>query len=286
MFEYYQNNILCVQANWLISEGIITEGNYESLVRRKQLNRPQKGGNGRKALIEFNTMRTDIKNKVIEIAGDPYTKVSTISFTDYIEQDQKAYEFFENYTLDSGDALPEKNKKEYLANANVLNAINNIYQNKAMQRKALAGSKLNVWQKITEVVSELPRHTYPHTLPSNSRRLQDKLKQYLNDGYTVLIHKNFCSKNAEKINEEAGRWIFARWCDRVQKCTSFNQLLIAFRILVVWLPLRRAKSKRKVYVPPQNGSSINERFALVFRWYKTKLLLPRRKRQNGYNASL
>jgi hypothetical protein len=228
MFEYYQNNVLCVQANWLINEGILAEGNYESLVRRNQLKRIQKGGNGRKALIEFNTMRADIKNKVIEIAGDPYVKVSTISFTDYIEQDQKAYEFFENYTLDSGEALPEKNKKEYLANANVLNAINNIYQNKAMQRKALAGSKLNVWQKITEVVSELPRHTYPHSLPSNSRRLQDKLKQYLNDGYTCLIHKNFCSKNAEKITEESGRWIFARWCDRVKRCPSFSQLLFEY----------------------------------------------------------
>ncbi len=155
---------MCVQANWLINEGVLSQSNISQLTARGHLRKVTTGGNGRKALIEFNTMRTDIKNKVIEIAGDPYTKVSTISFTDYIEQDQKAYEFFENYTLDSGEALPEKNKKEYLANANVLNAINNIYQNKAMQRKALAGSKLNVWQKITEVVSELPRHTYPHSL--------------------------------------------------------------------------------------------------------------------------
>lgn len=225
MFEYYQNNVLCVHGSWLVDTGIISISNYCQLMNRGHLKVVQKGGNGRKALIEFNTMRTDIKNKVIEIAGDPYAKVTTISFIDYIEQDQKAYEFFKNYTLDSGEALPEKNIKEYCTNANILNAINTIYQNKAMQRKALAGAKLNVWQKIAEVVSELPKHTYPHTLPSNHRRLKDKLNQYLNEGYSVLIHKNFCSKNAEKINEEAGRWIFARWCDRVQRCASFSQLL-------------------------------------------------------------
>ena len=123
MFEYHENT-MCVRADFLIE--ILGTPNYNNLSNRKQIKKVVKGGNGRKALIEFNTMRTDIKNKVIEIAGDPYAKVTTISFIDYIEQDQKAYEFFKNYTLDSGEALPEKNIKEYCTNANILNAINTI----------------------------------------------------------------------------------------------------------------------------------------------------------------
>lgn len=214
MFEYFENRVLCVQASWLTSSGIVSESNYKQLCKKRHIIKLQIGGNGRKALIEFSTMRTDLKNKVIEIAGDPYAKVTTISFIDYIEQDQKAYEFFKNYTLDSGEALPEKNIKEYCTNANILNAINTIYQNKAIQRKALAGAKLNVWQKIAEVVSELPRHTYPHTLPKNHRDLKYKCeafhgkpsKRYPDTGYKGIIHKGFCSKNAEKINEEANSW--------------------------------------------------------------------------------
>ena len=85
MFEYYQNNILCVQYDWLIQERIISRPNLKALLRKEQAKKLQTGGNGRKALIEFDTMRTDIKNKVIKKVGDPYTKVSTISFTDYIE---------------------------------------------------------------------------------------------------------------------------------------------------------------------------------------------------------
>lgn len=214
-----------MHGEWLVSSDIITEGNYLKLCSRGHLNRKQKGGNGRKALIQFDTMRSDIKDKVIELAGDPYAKVSTITFTDYIEQDQKAYDFFRNFTLDSGDALPEKTQKEYCANANVCNAIDYIVKSKLAQRKALAGSKINVWERLAEVVSELPKHTYPHSLPANQRRLKDKVKQYLNDGYEVFIHKSFGSKNAERLNDEAKSFVLARWCDRVKRVVNYNQLL-------------------------------------------------------------
>lgn len=225
MFEFYQNNILCVHATWLVDEEILTESNYKQLCSRGHLKKVTTGGNGRKALIQFDTMRSDIKNKVIELAGDPYAKVSTITFTDYIENDTKAYDFFRNFTLDNGEALPEKTQKEYCANANVCNAIDYIVKSKLAQRKALAGSKINVWERLTAVVSELPKHTYPHTLPANQRRLKDKVNQYLNEGYEVFIHKSFGSKNAEKLNDDAKQFVFARWCDRIKKVTNYSQLL-------------------------------------------------------------
>jgi hypothetical protein len=71
----------------------------------------------------------------------------------------------------------------------------------------------------------LPKHTYPHSLPRNQRILRDKVKQYLNDGYGVFIHKAFGSKNAEKINDDAKSFVLARWCDRVKRVANYNQLL-------------------------------------------------------------
>ncbi len=230
MFEYYQNNILCVHSSWIVESGIISEPNYKQMCSRGHLKKLTTGGNGRKALIQFDTMRSDIKDKVIALAGDPYAKVTTITFTDYIEQDQKAYDFYRNFTLDSGEALPEKNIMEYCTNVNVANAISHIVNSKVSQRKALAGSKLNVWDKIATVVSELPKHTYPHSLPSNSRRLKDKVNQYLNEGYGIFIHKSFGSKNAEKINDDAKAFVLARWCDRVKRVASYGQLLREYNI--------------------------------------------------------
>jgi hypothetical protein len=246
MFEYYQNNILCVQANWLVDAQIVTLFNYRALVSRGHIKRLQLGGNGRKALIEFDTMRSDIKNKVIELAGDPYAKVTTITFTDYIIDDQKAYEFYRNYTLDSGEALPEKNIKEYCWNASIANAINTIVNSKLAQRKALAGTKVNVWDRIAEVVSELPKHTYPHSLPRNPRILKDKVKQYLNDGYGVFIHKAFGSKNAEKINDDAKSFVLARWCDRVKRVANYNQLLKEYNLEAEEQEWKMIKSEQSI----------------------------------------
>jgi hypothetical protein len=225
MFEYNHNNILCIQASWIVESGIVSEPNYKQLCSRGHLKKLTIGGNGRKALIQFDTMRSDIKSKVIELAGDPYEKVTTITFVDYIEQDQKAYNFYRNYTLDNGEGLPEKNIKEYSCNASIINAINTIVNSKIAQRKALAGSKANIWERIAEIISELPKHTYPHSLPRNQRILRNKVKNYLTDGYEIFIHKSFGSKNAEKINDAAKAFVLACWTNPVKRVSNYTQLL-------------------------------------------------------------
>ncbi|AWG24802.1 kinase [Flavobacterium kingsejongi] len=224
MFEYYNNNILCVQAAWLIEEGILTKPNFDSLILRGQIKRLQRGGNGRVALIEYETIRSDIKEKIIALAGDPTERAKHIHFSDYLKTDQNAVDFFNNYTLDSNDPLPDKSIKEYIANAEVLNAIKTILESTMSKRKAL-GSKVKPWEKITTIVQELPRHTWPHSLPANERRLQDRYKIYNAEGYVSLIHKGFCNKNTEKLADVAKSWVLARWSDRVRKCASFAQLL-------------------------------------------------------------
>lgn len=221
-----------MQANWLVNSNVVSLFNYRALVERGHINRLQLGGNGRKALIELDTMRKDIKNKVIakakELGCDPYAKLSTITFTDYIENDQKAYEFYRNYTLDKGDALPEKNIMEYGCNVSICNAANFIANNKPAQRKATGGTKVNVWERIAQIISELPKHTYPHSLPANPRRLKDKVKQYLNDGYEVFIHRNFWNKNSEKLNDEAKAFVLACWQNQVKRTPNHAQLLCAY----------------------------------------------------------
>lgn len=230
MFEYYQNNILCVNGKWLVETGIVSLSNYCQLLSRGDLKRARKGGTVNDSLIQFdNTMRSDIKAKVLEKAKelgcDPYAKISTTFLVDYIEDDQKAYDFYQKHTIDNGESLPEKTKKEYCANAKICNAINIIVSSKQAQRKALANSKGKIWEEINRAVKNLPKHTYPHSLPENERRLKDKVKQYLNDGYGVFIHKSFGSKNAEKINDEAKAFVLACWTNPVKRVANYNQLL-------------------------------------------------------------
>ncbi len=224
MFEYF-NNILCVQGGWLYdSNNVMTINNYRNLQRRNILRIIRKGGNGRTALVDYESIPQRFKAIIIERFGDPYKTTKHTAFKDYLEQDAKAVEYFNNYTLDSGEALPEKNKKEYIANASVLNAINTIITNRTAKNKALGGNASRLWDKMAEIISELPVHSYPHSLPKNVRRLKEKYKAYQTEGYSILVHKGFSNKNSEKINDDAKIWVLSRWADQINKCASINQL--------------------------------------------------------------
>lgn len=240
MYEYH-NNTLCVRGNWLIENILFSENTYKSLVTRKKLTVVRRGGGlATPSLIEFDSIRTDLKEKIVELTGDPTEKAKNIIFRDYIKPDTAASDFFNDYTLENKEGLPEKNIKEYIANAEIFNAIEIVLSSTMSKRKAL-GAKVKPWEKIATVVSELPLKQWPHSLPTNARRLQDKFKAYKDGGYQSLIHKGFCHKNSEKLNDDAKPWILARWCDQVKRCASHAQLLKEYNAEAEqqdWKPLK------------------------------------------------
>ena len=93
------------------------------------------------------------------------------------------------------------------------------------KRRVLGGRTTKIWESIATVIQELPKHTYPHSLPTNVRRLKEKLRNYRKNSYISLIHKGFCNKNSEKINNDAQMWLLSRWADRINKVANIKQLL-------------------------------------------------------------
>ncbi|HLV51473.1 MAG TPA: hypothetical protein VKY44_05905, partial [Flavobacterium sp.] len=106
MFEYQQNT-LCVAASWLYEDlSVFSKDYYLKLAQRGKLQRIQTGGNGRRALVAYESIPERFKNKIREIVGDPYEQVKHIIFADYIKPDLKADEFFASYLLEDGTHLP------------------------------------------------------------------------------------------------------------------------------------------------------------------------------------
>lgn len=223
MFEYYENT-LCVHASWLYDDaGVMTESNFKQLCKRGKMKKLSLGGNGRKALVAFDSIPERFKKMITDkIGGDPYEKTKHIIFRDYIRPDYKAEAFYRDYTLEDGSALPEENQKEYTHSAMILNTCHYIITNVVTCRKF--GGKTKAWKKIAEAVANLPEHTYKHKLPANDRRLKQKYKVYLNDGYESLIHGNFLNNNADKLSEDGTRWVLARWSNQVNRCANLAQL--------------------------------------------------------------
>lgn len=245
MYELF-NNTVCVPSAFLFENGIVNMDHYNKLCQRKHLTRiGPRGGNGRTSRIEVSSMRKDIKFKVVEILGDPDANAKNITFTDFVLTDQQAVEFFNHHTLDNNEPLPEPKIKEYSANAAVLNAITTIMATAMGKRKAL-GSKVKPWEKLAIVVSEIPKHKWPHSLPSNHRSLQRKYNDYRANGYESLIHKLFSQKNAEKINDDAKSYVLARWSDRVRKCANYAQLLSEYNSMAIDQNWKQLKSEQSL----------------------------------------
>ena len=102
---------------------IFTKDNYDSLKRRNQLQVVRSGGNGRTALVAYDSLPSRFKQQIVERFGDPYEQHKNWGFRSHLEYDKQAAEYDNNYTLDGGSPLPEKNAREYIANASILNAI-------------------------------------------------------------------------------------------------------------------------------------------------------------------
>lgn len=212
MFEYY-NNILCVQAGWLYEEAkIITKCNYRHLTQRGWLNVVRRGCKGTPALVEFDSMKTWIKEAIVNKYGDPYKKAKHYQFKDALQPDSKAATFYSTYRLADGRQLKAEVQREYRQNAEILNAIHNIVGSRRAKRKALGGSTAKIWDKINEVVNALDKEVFPHTLPSNTRRLKERYNAYKKEGYTALIHKNFGNNNSRKVTAQMERLILSLYC--------------------------------------------------------------------------
>ncbi|MBI2259566.1 MAG: kinase, partial [Flavobacteriia bacterium] len=225
MFEFFQNT-LCVQSNWIIENGIISNANYKSDRKRGYAKPIRIGGNGRLALVEYESLRPEVKEKIKKLVGDPYEQAKHQKFIDRILFDQAAIDFYNIHRFGNGETLPEPAKKKYLLEASILKAIDTTIQ--ISKFKITKRRKENQWEKISEIVNTLPSHIYPHNLPKNPRRLQEKYEKFMLDGYVSLIHSNFCNTNSEKLTEASKLWILARWMDQVNRCTSLSQMLIEY----------------------------------------------------------
>ena len=208
MLDYFDNK-LCIQADWLIDEGILSFSNYKLLIYRKKLNRLQRGGNGRKALIEYSSIPERFRKLIVAKLGyDPSKQARHHFFRQHIKIDKEALTYFANYQLPGGGTLKIEKQKEYYQNAVMLNTIDEVYGLIAAKRKNMGGRITGIWDNLTRVINDL-REEYGHTLPGNTSRLKNKLKQYKQYGYDALIHRGFGNINSRKVNEMIKEIVFA-----------------------------------------------------------------------------
>ena len=226
MFEYY-GNTLCVRANWLDKEGIVSLANLRKLLERENVKRSKYGGGlGGYAWYIYESLPQRFRD-VIEhdLQIDPYEESKVIPFSKYLKQDENAAAFFSNYELEDGRFLSEASMdavEEYTANAIVFNAIRLVHA-----KITTANPKINkgeLWTRFAKSIQNLStdvKKRYPFDVPTNPRALRAKYescilqkanKRYPKIGLEGLIHDNYCNNNSIKISNEIGDWLMAYKC--------------------------------------------------------------------------
>ena len=246
MFEW-NHDTLCVKAQQLIDKNIISSSNLKYHKRAGAIKVVKRGCRFQPCLVDFETIPDQFKNKIVETFGDPYSSVKHVVFTDYLKTDYKAKNYYATYKTKTGEALPEKNIKEYTTNASIFLTISIILDSKIAQKRALGNNKTQVWHKLAKIVKDLDAVDWPHTLPKNFKRLKQRYAKYQQQGYESLIHGNFCNKNSEKINDDAKMWLVQRWADPVNKIANTEQLFAEYNGMADQEGWKKLKAADTIY---------------------------------------
>jgi hypothetical protein len=199
MPEYF-NNILCISKPE-ITDGdnpVITVSAYDKYVLRHPHVRLRRGSPAGAALLSWDLLRPDIREKYIQKCGDPRAIGPKYSLKNLIEPDYKAISFFAIYEIADNINLKPEKQQEYSANASVLNAINKVFNDRRALKKALGNKTKVSWSELADAATEL-KEALGHTLPENPIRLKQRLEMYKASGYVSLISGKFLNTNAARI---------------------------------------------------------------------------------------
>ncbi len=256
MFEFFDNE-LCIKAEALYSEqelGLVSYSTYDRRLRY-EVEFGKRGGNGRQAYIKFASIPDDLRYKIKQRCNgkSPYELAIQNKIKTLIEQDLNAIKYFNDYIKPDGEPLSIEKKREYNANANVLNAINLFIKTKNAWRRTMGGRKQNMWDAISEMVNGIRSEEVPHNLPKKPRPLRNKFDRYMSESYSSLVHGGTGNTNTEKLCAVAKSWLLARWATPIEKVTM-TQLWEEFNALADergWKPVDDQKTIRNYLYQPE-----------------------------------
>ena len=238
-YEFYQNT-LTVPAALLYEDGeILTKPNYDKLCRAGKMRRAREGkGLGNYALVEFDTIPERFRLKVIDKLGYPPKKQVQHQILKHFKTDYEAVDYFATYQIDENRTLSPEHQEQYVADAQMLFALDIYIKEMKAFRSSRGGSITKVWQEAAKAVSEVKEQT-GHKLPGTDRRLRDKLESFQNDGYKSLISEKFLGNNASKIVDEQQEAVLRKLLRQYQNFDSeyISKQYNVFAEAMKWAPI-------------------------------------------------
>ncbi len=196
--------VLAIEVQWLVANGVISDGNYRSLIGRRDVRVVRRGCRGVNALVDYESLPDRFKKKIVDMIGNPYDSLQMNVIESRMVHNEQAATYFEEYTTASGRHLPTGIVRQYYAEACILDAIGRYLAAKSSKRRALGHRASEAWEELAESIHKLDTNAWPHKLPTNARSLQRKYLQFRAKGLESLIHNNYKASlaNSDKVRTD------------------------------------------------------------------------------------
>lgn len=198
--------------------GFLSKPNFDWMRKQNQLVIVRRSTPGNPALVEYETMRPDVKHQYIAIYGDPYADLAKRAEKSELEKEvgynNAAYNFFQAYRYNGDNCLSPEKINEYTLSVNIMEALLRLRDRQ--KQSAIGGrTRINVWERLCERCKELllvkdvkGKPLFPHKLPVVWKSLKRKCELYekartisVEDGFRSVIHKNYGNESASKLRE-------------------------------------------------------------------------------------
>lgn len=205
------NGEIGIPAKWLYEDAkIISKDIYDKALNRGQIISLRNPGPNTPALVQFRTLRKDIKAQVIEIAGEPDTTISINPLEELIKKDGQAIEYFDIFRKDNGEPLTKETKIKYVHTASILGAMRVMINEQLARSRSIGLGKTQMWKNLASYVNRLETF-HPHYLPGSARKLQIIYDKYLAHSYDGILHGGLNNVNRAKIVGDVADWWLAMY---------------------------------------------------------------------------
>lgn len=193
------NGVLCATRLELTGGGVISERYLKDLVDRKTLQIVVRGCRGRQAQYAVDSLPEKYRAEIYKRFDIPPMERTKSLLELLIKPHIEAVNFFHGYRLPDGRCLPSDKIAQYVAEAQILEAISAYWMDHTSKRGKASRrpvGKGEFYSWMARMVEGLPQEEYPHKLPKS--RLKDKHEAYKKYGLESLIHKGYQNRNASK----------------------------------------------------------------------------------------
>lgn len=224
------NNILYIE----FSEGEEAGIPGKTMTMAKLRNSPSWGfindpDDSRRVLIEYEKLKQNYKDLVCATFGDPYKYIARQPIRKMVQWDLKAEQFYLGFRYgdNMNKALSDLHVHKYTLAASWLNMLSKSMEDKKALKNLLNLDITDFWQNVCELIKESQKTKSREyiDLPTSTRRLMARLKEYKENGYSILIDPQFGNKKAAKVNDEVAESLIL---EMIAHPNQYDDVYIAF----------------------------------------------------------